>query len=88
MKVNPVNEHVVVQLDEAISRSKGGIYIPESAKEKPQRGTVVSISKNSSIVGVGQSVLFGHYVAKTEMKGEKDETLLLIKESDILAIVE
>ena len=95
MKIRPLGDKVIVQRLEADAITAGGIVLPESAKEKPQRGKIVSVgdgkqlddgSRASMTVKKGQEVLFTSY-AGTEVKvGTKE--LLIMDESDIMAIVE
>ena len=81
---------VVVQPAAAEETTKGGIIIPDTAKEKPQQGTVVSISEvdekgNKPAVKVGDKVLYGKY-AGTEITHSGKEYLIM-RESDIFAII-
>ena len=95
MKIRPLGDKVIVQRLEADAITAGGIVLPESAKEKPQRGKIVSVGDGKQLddgsrakmsVKKGQQVLFTSY-AGTEVKvGDKD--YLIMDESDILAIVE
>ena len=95
MKIRPLGDKVIVQRLEADSVTAGGIVLPDSAKEKPQRGKIVSVgdgkllddgSRGEMTVKKGQEVLFTSY-AGTEVKvGSKE--LLIMDESDIMAIVE
>lgn len=95
MKIRPLADRVIVQRLEADSVTTGGIVLPESAKEKPQRGKVVSVGKGKALddgsigkmqVKKGDSVLFTSY-AGTEVKLDGKEYLIM-NESDIMAIVE
>ena len=95
MKIRPLGDKVIVQRLEADAITAGGIVLPESAKEKPQRGKIISVGDGKQLddgsrakmsVKKGQEVLFTSY-AVTEVKvGNKD--YLIMDESDILAIVE
>ena len=95
MKIRPLADKVLIQRVEAESVTAGGIVLPDTAKEKPQRGKVVNIGDGKLLddgsrakfqVKKGDSVLFTSY-AGTEVKvGDKE--LLIMDESDILAIVE
>ncbi len=95
MKFKPLGDRVLVQRDDdADQKSAGGIIIPDSAKEKPQRGTIVSTGpgnlgddgKRTPLeVKKGDSVLFGKY-SGTEIKLDGDE-FLIMHENDILGIV-
>lgn len=94
LKIQPLGDRVVVRpLDEA-EEMRGGLYIPDTAKEKPLQGEILAVGpgrfeKNERVpmdVKVGQKVLYSKY-AGTEVRVGDDE-LLIIKESDVLAIVE
>ena len=94
MKVKPLSDRVVIQPLEAEEKTKGGIYLPETAKEKPQMGKVVAagpgkISDSGQLVKmevkVGDTVLYGKY-SGTEVSVDGKE-LLIMRESDILAVV-
>ena len=94
MKMKPLADRVVVKTSEADEQVKGGIIIPDTAKEKPQEGEVVAvgpgkISDAGSLikmeVKVGDKVLYGKY-SGTEVTVD-DQELLIMRESDILAII-
>ncbi len=95
MKVTPLNDRVLVKRIEELPMTKGGIYIPDTAKEKPIEGRVVAVGSGKLTdngqripltVKPGDRVLFGKY-AGTEIKIEGEEHLMM-REDDILAIVE
>jgi chaperonin GroES len=87
--VVPLHDRVIVKPAATEEKSKGGIIIPDTAKEKPQRGTVVATGSGKKdeplTVRVGNTVLYGKY-AGTEIQIEGDN-LLIMRESDILAII-
>ncbi len=89
LKIQPLSDRVVIQPQEAETKTASGIYIPDSAKEKPQHGTVVAVGKGKKdhpmTVKVGDSVLYGKY-AGTELKLEGKDYLIM-REEDILAII-
>lgn len=91
MKVNikPLADRVVVAPAEAEQKTAGGIIIPDTAKEKPQKGTVVAVGPGKKdepmTVTVGDTVLYGKY-AGTELAIDGDNYLIM-KESDIFAIL-
>ncbi len=94
MKIRPLNDRVVVKRHEEETKTKGGIIIPDSAKEKPLEGTVVAIGSGKVLkngksmpldVKVGDKVLFGKY-SGTEVKLDGEEHTLL-REDDILAVL-
>jgi len=95
MKIKPLQDRVIVKRIEEEEKSKGGIIIPDTAKEKPQEGRVVAVGKgkvdeNGKIipmdVKVSDRVLFGKY-AGTEINID-DEEHLIMREEDILGVVE
>ena len=90
MNLKPLGDRVVVKpLSEEDMKTPSGIYIPDTAKEKPQKGNVVAVGagtkENPVSVKVGETVLYGKY-SGTELKYEGKDYLIM-KESDILAIV-
>lgn len=89
LKIQPLSDRVVVQPQEAETKTASGIYIPDSAKEKPQQGKVVAVGSGKKdhkmTVKVGDSVLYGKY-AGTELKLEGKDYLIM-REDDILAII-
>jgi chaperonin GroES len=95
MKIRPLADKVLVQRLEAETKTAGGIVLPDSAKEKPQRGKIVSVGEGKLLddgtrkkvqVKKGDIVLFTSY-AGTEIKIEGKEYLIM-DESDIMAIIE
>jgi chaperonin GroES len=93
-KIQPLADRVVVQALEETEQMRGGLYIPDTAKEKPMQGTIVAVGpgklsdENERIkpdVEVGQTVLYGKY-SGTEVSVDAEEYLIL-RESDILAII-
>jgi chaperonin GroES len=95
MNIQPLGDRVVVKALEAENKSKGGIVLPDTAKEKPQEGKVVAVGKGRVLdsgtlqaceVKVGDRVLYGKY-SGNEITTKDGEELLIMKEEDILAIV-
>ncbi len=95
MAIQPLADRIVVKVLEAKEVTKGGILLPETAKEKPQEGKVVAVGKGRILesgevrapeVKVGDRVLYGKYTG-TEITTTEGEELLIMKEEDILAIV-
>ncbi len=95
MKLRPLGDKVVVKRVEAEERTSGGIVLPDTAKEKPQRGKVIAVGtgklldngqRSKPSVKAGDSVLFTSY-AGTEVKVSGEE-LLVMDESDIMAVLE
>jgi chaperonin GroES len=94
LKLRPLDDRVVVEPHEAEQVTSGGIVLPDSAKEKPQRGTVVSVGPGKLLdsgdrgqlsVSVGDEVIFGKYAGTEIEVGGRDVKIL--RESDILAKV-
>ena len=89
LNIKPLADRVLIEPAAAETKTSSGIIIPDSAKEKPQKGTVVAVGKgtkeNPITVKVGNQVLYGKY-AGTELQHEGSDYLIM-KESDILAIV-
>lgn len=92
-KVAPLADRVVVKATEETEQMRGGLYIPDTAKEKPQQGEVIAVGPGRTEDGkrvpmevkAGDKVLYGKY-SGTEVTIE-GEQLLILRESDILAIV-
>ena len=93
MKIQPLADRVLVRPAEAEQKTASGIIIPDTAKEKPQRGEVLAVGKGTKdhtkdhemTVKVGDNVLYGKYSGtEIEIDGEK---LMIMKESDIYAII-
>ena len=89
LNVTPLHDRVIVKPAKAEEKTSGGIIIPDTAKEKPQRGTVVAAGPGKKddpvTVKIGDTVLYGKY-SGTEIQIDGDD-LLIMRESDILAIV-
>ena len=87
--IRPLADRVVIEPQEAQTRTAAGLYIPDSAKEKPQQGIVVAVGPGKADepmeVKVGDTVLYGKY-AGVELTVE-DKKYLVVKQSDILAII-
>lgn len=95
MKIRPLYDRVIVKREEEEERSAGGIVIPDSAKEKPIRGSIMAVGAGRILdngdtralaVKVGDRVLFGKY-AGTEVKIDGDDFLVL-REEDIMGVIE
>ncbi len=93
-KIQPLADRVVVQALEETEQMRGGLYIPDTAKEKPQQGTIIAVgpgklsdegTRIEPDVKVGQRVLYGKY-SGTEVSVDGEEYLIL-RESDILAVI-
>jgi len=95
MSLRPLQDRILVKRVEEETKTAGGLFIPETAKEKPQRGEIVAAGNGKKTedgkvlpldVKVGDKVLFGKY-SGTEIKVDGEEYLIM-REEDILAIVE
>ncbi len=93
-KIQPLADRVVVQALEETEQMRGGLYIPDTAKEKPQQGTIIAVgpgklsdegTRVEPDVKVGQRVLYGKY-SGTEVSVDGEEYLIL-RETDILAVI-
>lgn len=88
-KITPLHDRVIVKPAAAETTTAGGIIIPDTAKEKPQKGTVVAVGAGKKdepmTVKVGDNVMYSKY-GGTEINVEGDD-LLIMRESDILAIL-
>ena len=94
MKVRPLGDRLLVEVLEAKEKTKGGIVLPDTAKEKPQEAKVVAVGKGKVSedgknipleVKVGDKILFGKYSGAEIVVDEKE--YLILKEEDVLAIV-
>ena len=94
-KLRPLGDKILVKRVEAETKTKSGIVLPDSAKEKPKRGTVIAVGEGKRLdsgerapfnVKKGDEIIFTSY-AGTEIKLDGDE-LLIMSEDDVLAVVE
>jgi chaperonin GroES len=95
MKIRPLQDRIIVKRVEEQEKTKGGIIIPDTAKEKPMEGKIIAVGKGKLLedgkihpldVKVGDRVLFAKY-SGTEIKIE-DEEHLIMREDDILGVIE
>ena len=95
MKLQPLAARIIVKPLEAEEVSKGGIVLPDTAKEKPHEGKIIAVGKGKVTedgkvqapeVKVGDIVLYGKYTG-TEISTKEGEELLIMREDDILAVV-
>ena len=95
MDIKPLGDRIVVKPLEAQEKTKGGILLPETAKEKPHEGKIVAVGKGKVLesgkvqemeVKVGDRVLYGKY-SGTEVTTSDGEELLIMREDDIFAII-
>jgi chaperonin GroES len=89
LKIRPLGERVIIEPSSAEAKTAGGLIIPDTAKEKPQQGTVLAVGPGTTDVKmtlkVGDIVLYGKY-SGTEIN-YKGQDYLIMKESDIYAII-
>ena len=95
MDIKPLGDRIVVQPLEAEEVTKGGIILPETAKEKPHEGKIVAVGRGKILdngqvqaleLKVGDRVLYGKY-SGNEIKTKDGKDLLIMREEDVLAIV-
>ena len=96
MKLQPLGDRVVIEREEAKQTTAGGIVLPDTAKDKPQKGKVLAVGDGKVTkdgkrkplqVKIGDQVLFTSYAGE-EFKIEGDKKVLLMREDDILAVVD
>ena len=94
MAVQPLGDRILVKPTEQEEKTRGGIILPDTAQEKPSKGRIVAVGKGKLLddgkvkeleVKVGDVILYGRY-GGTEIK-YKDEDLLILRESEVLAVV-
>ena len=89
LNIKPIGDRVVIEPAPAEEKTASGIIIPDTAKEKPQKGTVVAVpdktDDNNIVVKVGDTVLYGKY-SGTEIN-INDKDYLIMNQSDILAVI-
>jgi chaperonin GroES len=95
INIQPLGERVLIEREQSEETTSGGIVLPDSAKDKPARGTVIAVGDGKLLddgtrgafqVKAGDRVLFSSYAGETFDTGE--EELLLMREDDILAVIE
>jgi len=95
MKLKPLGDRIIVKALEAEEKTKGGIVLPDTAKEKPQQGEVIAVGTGRTLdngkvvpleVKKGDKILFGKYSGDEVKVGVED--YLIMRESDVLAIIE
>jgi chaperonin GroES len=96
MKIKPLGDRIVVQREESEGKTSGGIFLPDTAKDKPQRGKVLAVGPGKLLkdgtrrplqVKEGDSIIFTTW-AGDEFRDRKQETILLMREEDVLAVIE
>jgi chaperonin GroES len=95
VKIQPLADRIVVKPLEAVAKTKGGIVLPDTAKEKPQEGEVMAVGKGKVLdngqvqapeVKVGDRILYGKY-SGSEITTQEGDDLLIMREEDVLAII-
>ena len=95
MKIQPLGDRILVKALEAEEKTKGGIVLPDTAKEKPQEGKVVAVGKGkvnqdgkliTLEVKVGDRILYGKY-SGTEISTKEGDEYLIMREEDVFAVV-
>ncbi len=95
VKLQPLGDRVVVEREESEEKTAGGIFLPDTAKDKPARGRVISVGPGRLLEGgtrspmqvkIGDQVIFSSYAGEVFKVGEQE--LLLMREEDILAVIE
>jgi chaperonin GroES len=84
-KINPLDDRIVAQQLEAQTKTASGLYLPDSAKEKPKIAQVVAVGPNVKTVKVGDQIICKEYT-ETKLKMDREE-YLIVKEEDVLATV-
>ncbi len=95
VNIKPLDDRILVKQSEAEEKTAGGIVLPDTAKEKPQRGTVIAVGPGKMLsdgqragmdVKVGDEVVYGKYAGtEVEISGEK---YVIIRENDVLGVIE
>jgi chaperonin GroES len=97
MKLKPLGDRIIVRRTEAADKSAGGVIIPDAAKQKPQRGTVLAVGPGKMLkdgtrrplqVREGDRVLFTAWAGDEFKEKSSGETILVMHEEDVLAVVE
>jgi chaperonin GroES len=97
MNLKPLGDRIVVRRFEAKETTAGGILLPDSAKNKPQRGKVLAVGPGKLLkdgkrqnlqVKVGDSILFTNWAGDEFREGQKKDQILLMREEDVLAVID
>jgi chaperonin GroES len=97
MKLRPLGDRLVIRRDNPEEKTTGGILLPDSAKNKPQRGKVLAVGSGKLLkdgtrrglqVKVGDTVLFTNWAGDEFKEQQKSEQILLMREEDVLAVLE
>jgi chaperonin GroES len=97
MKLRPLGDRIIVRRTEAAEKSRGGVYLPDNAKEKPQRGTVLAVGPGRLLkdgtrrplqVREGDRVLFTAWAGDEFKEKATGEAILVMHEEDVLAVLD
>jgi chaperonin GroES len=97
MKIRPLGDRIVIRRFEAQEKTAGGILLPETAKNKPQKGKVLAVGPGRLLkdgtrrplqVKEGDTVLFTTWAGDEFKEGQKSENILLMREEDVLAVLD
>ena len=97
MKLTPLGDRIIVRRQESQDKSTGGIYLPDSAKNKPQKGKVLSVGPGRMLkdgtrralqVKEGDTVLFTTWAGDEFKEGRSRDEILLMREEDVLAVLD
>src|SRR3954454_4650757 len=97
MKVKPLGDRIIVRREESSERTAGGIVLPDNAKQKPQRGTVLAVGPGKLLkdgkrkplqVKEGDTVLFTSWAGDEFKSHERKDNVLLMREEDVLAVLD
>jgi chaperonin GroES len=96
MKVRPLGDRIVVRRQEAQEKTAGGLFLPDTAKNKPQRGKVLAVGAGKLLkdgtrrglqVKEGDNILFTNWAGE-EYKARQTENILIMREEDVLAVID
>ena len=96
MKVKPLGDRLVVRRQEASEKTAGGVYLPDAAKNKPQKGKVLAVGNGKLLkdgtrrglqVKEGDTILFTNWAGE-EYKDRQGDNILLMREEDVLAVID
>jgi chaperonin GroES len=97
MKLKPIGDRIVIQRQESQDKTAGGIYLPDSAKNKPQKGKVLAVGPGKQLkdgrrqslqVKEGDTVLFTSWAGDEYKQHKTEHNILLMREEDVLAVID
>lgn len=86
VSIQPMADYIVVKLDEAAAKTASGIYLPDSAKEKPKDARVVAVGKNIQGLKIGDKVIYKNSYEATDVKQGKEEYTIVYKDNIVATI--